>query len=269
MSTPAILHPVTGKPIKLGKKPAKLDPRTLKLSKYTASLPAPPPAVDWTKGVTSFGEMLNNELGCCTCAAVGHGIQIATLNSPANEVTPPDSLILQLYERACGYVPGDPSTDQGGVIIDVLNYVRNNHPGQHLNHHKHKFQLVGYADPNPGDITHIKQAINTFGIDNIGVQLPISAQAQVGKIWTVTNRSLTGDSAPGSWGGHSLVVVGYTPQYLIGITWGQIQFIDWGFWETYVDESHCLLFLLWKEQYGPQFAEILAQMEADLALITN
>ena len=47
--------------MKLGRKAIKTDSRTLALGRYLKpSLPAPPPAKDWTKGITQWGAMLND-----------------------------------------------------------------------------------------------------------------------------------------------------------------------------------------------------------------
>lgn len=68
--------------MRLGKRHRRHDARTLKMARYLASgLPAAPPAVDYTRGVTDFGMMLNDRLGCCTIAAVGHAIQVWRLNA--------------------------------------------------------------------------------------------------------------------------------------------------------------------------------------------
>lgn len=270
MTTAPYTHP-DGRVLLLGKKPPRIDPRTLRLASYV--LPPAPPSSNWTKGVTSWGMMLNNVLGDCTCAMTGHGVQVARLNSPSGIVTPPDSTIESLYEKACGYVPGDPSTDQGGVIVDVLNWARQNIPWQHkggAGQRKHPYQLVAYADPNPSDIAHIKEAIATFGTVGIGLQLPITAQAQVGGVWDVVgNPRKDPNSEPGSWGGHAVIVPAYDPTTLTCITWGALQRMTYRFWATYVDESHALLYRAWVERFGSAFPVMLAQLQRDLALVTN
>ena len=63
-------------------------------------------------------------LGDCTCAAIGHREQIVSLNVATAEVTEPNTVILQLYEEACGYKLGDASTDQGGNEQTVLRYLQ-------------------------------------------------------------------------------------------------------------------------------------------------
>ncbi len=104
--------------MKLGRKAIKTDSRTLALGRYlTPSLPPPPPAQDWTKGITAWGMMLNGPepsepqfpdgLGDCTIAGCGHAIQVWTANT-GSMVTVPDATILNYYEQWDGYVPGKP-----------------------------------------------------------------------------------------------------------------------------------------------------------------
>ncbi len=53
-------------PRKLGRKAIKTDSRTLVFGDYlTPALPPPPPAAGWTKGIASWGVMLNDKLGDC------------------------------------------------------------------------------------------------------------------------------------------------------------------------------------------------------------
>jgi hypothetical protein len=252
---------------KLGKKAPKIDSRTLRLAKYLTAVPPPPASCDWTKGVTEWGMMLNDALGDCTCAAIGHGIQVANLNGDV-EVTPQDAVILALYEGACGYVPSDPSTDQGGVIVDVLNFARKWHAGtEHAHHHQRKFRLLAYADPDPGDVEHVKQAVALFGTVDIGLQLPITAQNQVGGVWDVVGNPQTDpNSQPGSWGGHSVIVCAYDADGLTCITWGQNQRMTWKFWSAYVDESHAVLFHSWLNRFNP---DMWAAIEKDIALVAG
>src|SRR6185437_3321920 len=109
----------------MGKKPPKHDPRTLRLARYLPTSIAPPPAsVDWSKAaVPQWGMMDNDTLGDCTAAACGHARQTWTANN-GPEVTVTNDQVVAFYSGSTGYVVGDPSTDQGGVEIVVLNYFR-------------------------------------------------------------------------------------------------------------------------------------------------
>jgi hypothetical protein len=138
--------------MKLGKQLPKYDPRTLRLAKYLHdTLPLAPPSTLWTGSVTDFGMMLNDVLGNCTIAGGGHQIQVWTLNT-GSMVTVSDSEIRKLYGDFDGYIDGDQSTDNGGVEIDVLNQWRQYTFAGHT--------LLAYADPDPGNLEHIKQSIS-------------------------------------------------------------------------------------------------------------
>lgn len=243
----------------LGKKAAKIDPRRLMIADFfMPGIAPPPPSCSWYGSTIEFGMMLNDRLGDCTVAALGHGIQVATLNTKDGESTVADSVVEGVYEGACGYNPSNPATDQGGVITDVLDYLRQNEMGGH--------KLYAYADTSPGAYAHVKQAIYLFGMVDIGLQLPISAQAQVGSLWTATSGT---NGAAGSWGGHSVIVCGYDAEGLTCITWGRLQKMTWGFWAQYCDESHTLLWRAWMEHFSGSWAVNLALMEQRLQLVTN
>jgi hypothetical protein len=182
-------------PWKLGRKAIKTDTRTLALGDYlTPVLPPPPAAVDWTKSITSWGMMLNNQLGDCTIAGCGHAIQIWTANT-GNETTLPDSTIESYYESWDGYVANDPSTDSGGIEMDVLKNWQKSGLAGHA--------LVAFVDPMPSKLVEIRQSIALFGGVYIGLALPITAQTQ--DVWDVAPHG--GDNAgKGSWGGHCVFV---------------------------------------------------------------
>jgi hypothetical protein len=229
------------------------------MARYLKDLPPPPESVDWTKGITEWGMMLNDNLGDCTIAACGHAIQVWTVNL-GSQVTIPDSDILKAYEDWDGYNPSDPNTDQGGVEIDVLNSWRK----QGLSAHT----LLAYADPDPGDIVHVKQAINLFGGVYIGIGLPLTAQNQ--DIWDVVKMNWfkklfrrSDPSEPNSWGGHAVFVPAYNSTGPICITWGQLKQMTWAFWQKYCDESHALLSPDWISTKSPSGFD-LATLQTDL-----
>jgi hypothetical protein len=162
-------------PRKLGRKAIKTDSRTLAFGDYlTPALPPPPPAADWTKGIASWGMMLNSALGDCTIAGVGHAVQVWTANT-GSMVTVPDPTIESYYEQWDGYVPGNPGTDNGGVELDVLNDWQKTGFAGHA--------LLAFADPEPSSLVEIQQSIALFGGVYIGLALPLTAQTQ--EVWDV------------------------------------------------------------------------------------
>jgi hypothetical protein len=242
--------------MKLGRKAIKTDSRTLQLANYiSATLPPAPPAQDWTKGITDWGMMLNDRLGDCTIAGLGHAVQVWSANS-STEITIPDSQILHYYEKWDGYNPKDPSTDQGGVELDVL---KNWQKGSFDRH-----KLLAFADATFSNLDLIRQAITLFGGVYIGISLPVTAQKQ--DVWDV-DPSGGPNTQPGSWGGHAVFVPKYDSTTFTCITWGQLKPMTIAFWEKYVDEAHALLSQDWLSANGAPSGFKLDDLKADLALI--
>ena len=242
--------------MKLGRKAIKTDTRTLMLSKYlTSKLPPPPPATDWTKGVAAWGMMMNDTLGDCTIAGVGHAVQVWSAETGAM-ATVPDKMIQGYYEKWDGYVPGDPSTDHGGVELDVLNSWRK----QGFDGHK----LLAFADAKATNLVEIRQAITLFGGVYIGLALPLTAQKQ--DVWDVVKDG--GSKAEkGSWGGHCVFVPKYDAKSFTCITWGQPKTMTLAFWKKYCDEAHALLGQNWLNAKGSPAGFNRAQLQADLSAI--
>src|ERR1017187_345651 len=152
----------------LGRKAVVVDSRTVKLGTYLApTLPVPPPAVSWSKQISSWGVMLNDQLGDCTIAGCGHAVQTWSANL-GNEITVSDSTVLAAYEAWDGYNPADPSTDQGGIELDVLNNWKQNSLAGHA--------LLAFATVNLANLSQLRSAISLFGGLYIGVGLPLTAQ---------------------------------------------------------------------------------------------
>jgi hypothetical protein len=243
--------------VKLGKKKAKHDPRTLMLAKYITKLPPPLVSVDWTKKVSNLGMMLNDNLGDCTCADCGHMIQTWTANS-GTQVIPPDSQVLNAYEVSCGYDPSDPSTDQGGVELDVLT---NWQQGQIFSDHP----IMAFVAIQTQSASEIKDCVSLFGGCYIGIQLPITAQDQT--VWSVVPGAGS-DGAPGSWGGHAVPIVAYDSRMVTVVTWGSLLQATWEFMSTYLDEGYGVLSKDWLTRSGiaPSGFD-LTQLQIDLQAV--
>lgn len=228
---------------KFGAKPpiASKVNRLLKFSDYLGlALPAPPSRVDWTRGFAiNYGMALNDSLGDCTEAKKVHAIQTWTLCN-GRMVTTPDAVTLAAYEADGGYVPGDPSTDNGEDIISNLNAWRKNGFGG--------VPLTGYAAVDVTNQTHIQQAIYLFGLADIGLSVPQSAMDQnaAGLPWDVVAND------GGIVGGHDVVVPSYDAAtgMFTCITWAQRQLMTLAFWRKYVTECYALLSPAWLNQRG-------------------
>lgn len=255
---------------KLGKKPPRIDPRTLKIERYfLPTLPAPPPRVDWSRGFNFNWQMMLNGpssnpivpdgIGDCTEAKKGHAVQVWTLCN-GRMVTVPDSVVLAAYEADGGYVPGDPSTDNGEDMLTNLNDWRKNGFGGHA--------LSAFASINFASFASVAQSIYLFGLVDIGFNVPQSAMDQnaQGQIWDVVPND------GGIVGGHDVVVPMYDApsQSLTCLTWGERQTMTWAFFQKYVDESYALLAPDWTLRGGVDPSGFnLAALEGDLVAVTT
>jgi hypothetical protein len=243
----------------MGRKPAKHDPRTLKLSRYLTPeiLATPPPRVDWSADASSFGPMGNDVMGDCTIAAPGHLIQCWSAANGA-QIILPDAAIVAAYSAVGGYVPGDASTDNGAFELDVLNYWRQTGVGGH--------KILAYVAVDPANRRHVEIAMNLFGGLYAGLSLPLSAQEE--EVWTVPNSGPVGTGAPGSWGGHAVPWVNYGPLGVVCVTWGALKTMTWNFAAAYTEELYACLSDDWAPggRVAPNGFD-LAALQADLAAV--
>lgn len=251
---------VDPKKLKLGKQAARHDPRTLLMASYiSAGLPTPPASADLTAKVKSWGMMENDQIGDCTCAAAGHLIMEWTANAGKKMVTPTDKQIVAAYSAITGYNPQTGANDNGAVEIDVMNYWRQSGIAGH--------KIGAYVALEPSNHNHIMDSVYIFEGCYIGLQLPISAQAQVQnhQPWSVPPGGPTGDGKPGSWGGHAVPVVAYDARGVTVVTWGALQTMTWSFWETYCEEAYAIIsndYLTKKKVTDDGFS--MEQLQADL-----
>ena len=230
---------------KLGRKPRTFNPKVPHMSAMLGamdSLPAPPPAVDWTKGITNFGMMLNDQLGDCTCAAVYHARQIWTANTGV-EKTESDNTVLSLYEAVAGYVPGDMNTDNGAVEQEVLAYLLNT--GAPLDDGQ-RDKIIAFVEVDPRNIDDVKRTINDCGVAYIGIEVPNSLMSSpdVAPLWKVDHNNR------GIEGGHAIILVGYDSVGPYLISWGQKYQMTWEFFQTYCDEVYAIADNSWISATG-------------------
>jgi hypothetical protein len=253
-------------PFKLGRNPRSYNPRVPHYSALGAGrkrLIAPPSAVDYTVGMPSdFGQMLNDDLGDCTCAAFYHALQVWSYNAAAMVNTEPDSYVLQMYEQACGYNPSDPSTDQGGVEQEVLSYLLNTGAPTSAGPHK----LAAFVEVDPTKEDDIKEIINDCGVLYIGMSVPeyiFSADDPPG-VWDIQYKDTQ------SAGGHAVACAGYNDYSVAFISWGKVYRMTWSFFQQYVDEAYALADAFWIKQMGTSPVGMsLPDLEAQMSAIAN
>lgn len=216
---------------RLGKLPAQPARPHLKLSAVLRERLAEPPAsVDWQDDRITWPMYANDQIGDCTCAAVGHMVNQLTFYGSGTEQEPSEDHVIAMYSAITGYRPGHPSTDTGAYCQDVLAYWRKTGLDGHA--------IVAYAALDPSNLEEVKQAIAVFGTVYIGFNVTDAAEDafDAGEVWDVKKgaRNL---------GGHCVPMGAYdsAKKELYGVTWAAEFGMTEAYWQKYVDEVWVVL----------------------------
>lgn len=250
--------------MKLGRLPRARNPRVPHLAALLAgrrtALAPPPAAVDYTKVLpANLGMFANDTLGDCTCAGIYHLIQVLSANAQGAIDTEPDNNAVLLYEQACGYVPGQPNTDEGGVEQDVLTYVMlTGAPMGADGSTRHR--LTAFVEVDPSNQADVMLTISEFGGSYIGFNVPDYAMS-TSNTWDVQ------PGTPNIIGGHCVVLAAYDTVGPTCITWGRLQKMTWAFFNQFTDEAYAIADPDWiaatgKSPAGLSITDLEAQMEA-------
>lgn len=260
----------------LGRLPMDPARPRLTLERYLASdaplrkggLPAVPMTqdVDRASRVASWPMYVNDQLGCCTISAAAHQFGAWSTYAGRPEVMFSDDEIVTAYSACGGYVLGDPGTDQGCVMADVLAYLK--HTGMTDTSGKvHK--VAGYAAlGNPADENLVGQVLDVFGSLYVGfdVQNHMMAQFEAGQVWTWW----PGDALVG---GHCVPLQRREPAgsrhgILDYVTWGEVQHADFGWQAHAVSEAWAVVTQDWIEADGDTVEGLnLSQLLADMRYV--
>lgn len=210
----SVFAPHLQRTVKLGRRQPTSFARRRTLSSFflRAALPPPPSSTNYRAKADGVLRDIygNDELGDCVVAAGYHVEGEATANSStAYHATL--AQIIKDYGAIGGYVPGDPSTDNGCDEETALQYWCKNGFANGV-------QLLGYIPIDPSSEVEIKQAIYLFENVFYGVGLPdawISPfPAGDGFVWDDTG----GNANPQN--GHAFVGIDYDETGVVIDTWG-------------------------------------------------
>lgn len=247
--------------MKLGKQPYREDRRTLRFASYVDPkvMPPAPASCKWDRDVKTWPMYANDRIGDCTCAEVGHHLQLWTA-AAGHEIDVTEADVVGLYEKVSGYDPATGANDNGAVILDVLNRWRHDGIAGH--------KIGAFAEVDVHNHALVEDAIWLFGGISIGVALPVAAQHQA-NYWHLP-RGGTGTPAgrPGSWGGHCVYSLDYDRRGITVVSWGELIRMSWAFWDAYCEEAWAVIStdFLNGAQQTPQGFNV-AQLQADLAQI--
>lgn len=221
---------------KLGKRPARHDPRTYRLAPFLATqLPVVPDAHDWSAGVP-YQMWGNDTYGCCAFAA--YAALLATWTQAAQAlVLLPTKTVLAAYGTVTGFDPVTGANDNGTVLLDELNYWRRN--GLPRTGQPDADYLTAFGAISPTDEQSIKRAVCYLGGVLAGVQVPRGfLSLGLGETWDLDK--LKSEDLQYE-GGHAIALTGYTPDGVFFNTWGTRTFMPWSTFTAIADEAYGLL----------------------------
>lgn len=179
----------------------------------------------------------NDQYGCCTRAAMGHGINAMEWTSGQRKTEPvrlTRQMVLDSY-RHTGWRPEDPSSDQGDYLVDALKDWRANGIGKEADGTPHRISAYARVElPTTYlDSREFRVAARYFGGIYTGLALPESASDEINldRRWEDTS------DRPYSWGGHCVWLKRYDEHGLTCVTWGQEQRMTWAWAAKYLDEA--------------------------------
>jgi hypothetical protein len=249
--------------LRLGRKPARPDPRTLSLAHYfrAPGVGEIPVTTDYAAAVPRWPLYGNKTVGDCTCAAAAHLLQAWTA-AAGRERKPTYAQVLELYWQtgapaaATGTRHGP--TDDGREAIKVLNYWRQTGLAGS--------RIGAYVTVDASDLHRVQAAIHVFGGVYVGLGLPKTARNQ--PVWEVVGDGKTGDSAVDSWGGHVVPYVGYEPGFFTCVTWGSPLQLSEAFHLAYAEEVYAVIAPdFFTGPHAPRLDR--AKLEADIAYVAG
>ena len=223
--------------LKLGKQAATEDPRDLVFAKYVdeSKLPTPPAKFGHESlfPPKGWGMLGNDEWGDCAWAGPAHETMLLSKEGGTpSAFTTAD--VLSDYSAGTGFnpkvgPPGQNPTDKGSNVREVLGYRRKTGIVD-SNGKRHK--IGAFVKLQPGNLTHVFQALYIFQVVGIGLAFPEFAMEQFnkGEPWDVV------PNAPQPEGGHYVCGVGKQANIDI-VTWGALQQMTVAFFEKYCDEA--------------------------------
>ena len=240
---------------RFGKHPPKIDYRTLRFENYLTDKLAPPPASYddltqvyknlKTKDPTKLFPMDGNDtVGDCTIAGLAHATTVWRGKLDQKDI-PSKQDVLKLYYHLTG------GPDTGLNELDVLKYWQST--GAFAD------KILAFVKINEKNHVHIKQAICLFGGVYLGFQVQANCIQEFDARQPWTPGPLTND-------GHCVVAVGYDPNDVTVLTWGNTQKGTWAWWDECVDEAYAILPPeAKKSDFDPGVK--FAQLQADLAAV--
>lgn len=236
--------------LKLGALPPVAKPRVRLNAFLTSEEPSraaqQASSVDYLSRVTEWGVLGNDEYGDCAWAGMAHLLMANAAYTAAGAVSFTTDGVLKAYAEATGFDPKDPSTDQGTVLQDALNFMVK-HGMVDADGKVHK--ILAFAQVNVADANEVDRAHQLFGATYNGFSVYRFAmdEFRAGRPWTehVYNRGPLE-------GGHCVPTMktNVSSESRTSVTWGKPQMIGRKFWEHYFSEAWVAITPEWVDLAG-------------------
>ena len=227
----------------------ELHKPALKLSDYIhAELASPPAAVSRPHPGFAWGMLANDKIGDCVIAMMLHSSRISiSMGTSVPAFTDEDDQHLFGDHRLQAERPVDGPARSVDERVAMRYW---EHPGLKTSDGE-THQIVATVAVDPGSLTACRIAIDEFVALQIGIALPVTAQGQ--QEWTVNGDGKTGNSAPGSWGGHGIPYREYDAETFKCVTWGAELLLTVPFHQDYAQWAHVIVTqeMLNKQGIGP------------------
>lgn len=249
---------------KLGLKPWRDDPRTLRFSRYMGAQlpPAKPEGDDWSLAISSDWQMLGNDrFGDCFWAAIAHLFMADGANADGMP-TFDTAGVLEAYGACTGFDPATGANDNGTDPIDGLNFCRK----VGIRDTSGKYHKIGaWAQVDHRNQTEVRQAMDLFGALMIGISCPNSWESS--SLW---DRATDDGSTAG---GHAIAGVardraGAPIHGIKVVSWNMEQWLGW-------DAADRIMFIAaviapdWIDDIGQAPSGLnMAALVTDLNLVT-
>lgn len=209
---------LSGRTIRFGRRAPDPNAAKLRFETYATALPTPPASVDYSPKAMSALSLiyLNDQLGDCVIAGGYHFEGLATANAGAPVYIATDGQITADYTAIGGYIPGNPSTDQGCDEITALNYWQNKGFANNT-------KLAGWLALNATSQLQVQQSLWLFESAFFGISLP---DAWVNP-FPSGNGFVWNDGTPDPENGHCVIGTGYNTSGIQIATWGMIGTLTW------------------------------------------
>ena len=215
----------------LGKRLARPGAVSFKFASYfhAPHLPVPPLRFGHYGVRGDWGMLANDRYGCCVLSGAAHETMVWNREGGGAALFD-DASVLADYAAVAGFVPGDPSTDQGSDMSAAASYRRTTGVADAAGR-RHK--IDSYVALLPGDAGQLALAVYLTGAAGVGLRLTRSAEGLFDdqKPWGV----MAGDVEEG---GHYVPCVGRNSagDFLV-VSWGRLHAMTPEYYKAHCDEA--------------------------------